>query len=82
MNGPSLGEPQDIGTLLEKLKVELRSEFIESISAEGRARMRLADQQRRYVDDADRVLHYALKGFRESSWWSRIKWTFFKGRGF
>lgn len=72
----------EFGTILDCFRKELRDEFIESISAEGRARMGLADQQRRYVDDADRMLHYALKGFRESSWWSRIKWTFFKGRGF
>lgn len=62
-------------TDIEKAKEELRDEFIGSISAEGHARLRAESR----VNDSQEMF---FKSIREMKWWTRIKWTFFMGRGY
>lgn len=64
----------EFGTVLEDIKKELRDEFIESISAEGRARMALAH-------DVKMLQEHYIGFYRHSSWWVRVKWALFKGMG-
>lgn len=59
--------------ILEELKQELRTEFINSITAEGQARMVLAHGHKMLRE------HYIA--FHRQSWWSRVKWSLFKGYG-
>lgn len=63
----------EFGTLLEDIKKELRNEFIESISAEGQARMVVAHELK--------MLRGHYVAFRRLSWWGRVKWALFKGYG-
>lgn len=65
----------EFGIILEDLKKELRDEFIGSISAEGHARLRAESR----VNDSQEMF---FKSIREMKWWTRIKWTFFMGRGY
>jgi hypothetical protein len=67
----------DVETFLTALAAEIvkdREGYLRAVNEERTHRLKLADEQRAYVDREDRKQECALAAFKTMTFWQRLRW--------